>query len=116
VRNILQRPRPRNTPASAATPEKTEETPESRSIPVWYPNHVWSIDTTKVSCWALWPIQMLVAIDHFSRKVLCVAPPEGPSAAWIIEALECAMQKHGAPKHIDNVGYCSHKDLTKSSC
>ena len=63
-------------------------------------NHVWSIDTTRVLCWGLWPIQVLVAIDHFSRKVMCVAPLEGPNAGWIVEALEQAMRKHGAPKHI----------------
>ncbi len=40
VRNILQRPRPRNTPATPVTPEKTQEKPEARSIPAWYPNHV----------------------------------------------------------------------------
>jgi putative transposase len=48
----------------------------------------------------LWTIQVLVAIDHFSRKVVCVAPLEGPNAGWIIEALEQAMRKHGPPKHI----------------
>ena len=100
VRNILQRPRHRNTPTSAATLEKTQKRPESRSIPAWYPNHVWSVDTTRVLCWGLWPIQVLVAIDHFSRKVVCVAPLEGPNAGWIIEALQQAIQKHGAPKHI----------------
>jgi len=101
VRNILQRPKPRNTPPKpAATTEKTEEKPEARSIPAWYPNHVWSVDTTKVRCWGLWTIQVLVTIDHFSRKVVCVAPLEGPTAGWIIEALDQAMRKHGAPKHI----------------
>jgi putative transposase len=100
VRNILQRPKPRNTPVAPATGEKTQEKPESRSVPAWYPNHVWSIDTTTVLCWGLWPIQMLVAIDHLSRKVVCVAPLEGPNAGWIIKALEQAMQKHGAPKHL----------------
>jgi putative transposase len=100
VRNILQRPKPSNAPTSAATPGKTEEKPEARSIPAWYPNHVWSIDTTKVRCWGLWPIHVLVAFDHFSRKVVCVAPLEGPNAGWIIEALEQAMRKHGAPKHL----------------
>jgi transposase InsO family protein len=74
--------------------------PEARSIPAWYANHVWSVDTTKVWCWGLWLIQVLVAIDHFSRKVVCVAPLEGPNAGWIIEALEQAMRKHGAPKHM----------------
>jgi transposase InsO family protein len=100
VRNILHRPKPRNAPTSATTAEKTAEKPEARSIPAWYPNHVWSIDTTKVQCWGLWPIHVLVAVDHFSRKVVCVAPLEGPNAGWIIEALEQAMQKHGAPKHM----------------
>ena len=101
VRNILQRPKPRDTPVAPATSEKaTEEKPQSRSIPAWYPNHVWSVDTTKVRCWGLWAIQVLVAIDHFSRKVVCVVPLEGPNAGWIVEALEKAMRKHGAPKHI----------------
>jgi len=100
VRNILQRPKPPNAPGAPASPEKTEEKPESRSIPAWYPNHVWSVDTTKVLCWGLWPIHVLVAIDHFARKVVCVAPLEGPNAGWIIEALEQAVRKHGAPKHI----------------
>jgi len=40
VRNILERPRPRNTPVAPATAEQTEQTSESRSIPAWYPNHV----------------------------------------------------------------------------
>jgi len=100
VRNILQRPRPRKTPVGPTTAEQPEETPESRSIPAWHPNHVWSVDTTKVWCSSLWPIQLLVAIDHFSRKVVCVVLLEGPNAGWIIEALECAMREHGAPKHI----------------
>ena len=100
VRNILQRPKPRNPPASVATRDKREEKQESRSIPAWYPNHVWSVDTTKVWGWGLWPIQVLVAIDHFSRKVVCIAPLEGPNAGWIIEALDQAMRKDGAPKHI----------------
>jgi len=101
VRNILQRPKPRNMPTTpAATTEKTKEKTEARSIPAWYPNHVWSVDTTKVLCGELWPIEVLMAIDHFSRKVVCVAPLEGSNADWIVEALDQAMQKHGAPKHI----------------
>jgi transposase-like protein len=48
VRNIVQRPKPRSTPTSAAPAEKAKEKAESRSIPASYPNHVWSVDTTKV--------------------------------------------------------------------
>jgi transposase InsO family protein len=99
VRNILQWPKPRDIPTSAATREKSQEQSESRSIPAWYPNHVWSIDTTKVLCWGLWPIQVLAAIDHFSCKVVCVAPLEGPNAGWILEALEQTIRKQGAPRH-----------------
>ncbi|MCP4453782.1 MAG: transposase family protein, partial [Planctomycetes bacterium] len=61
---------------------------------------VWSIDTTEVMCWELWPINVCVVIEHFSRKVMSVTPLEGPNAGWINDALESATEKHGAPKHI----------------
>lgn len=50
VRNILQRPKPRDAPAPPAPAEKPQEETKSRSISAWYPNHVWSVDTTKVRC------------------------------------------------------------------
>ena len=100
VRNILQRSKPRNTPTSFEIPREAQEKTESRSIPAWYPNHVWSVDTTMVFCWGLWSIHIFVVIDHFSRKVMSVTPLEGPNAGWINNALECAIEKHGAPKHI----------------
>ena len=99
VRNILNRPKPRKAPESSAKQEKPEDTKE-RSIPAWYPNHVWSIDTTTVFCWGLWPIHICVVIDHFSRKVMAAVPLEGPNAGWINNALESAIEKYGAPKHI----------------
>jgi len=99
VRNILNKPKPRKSPEASAKPKKTEEV-KARSIPAWYPNHVWSIDTTMVFCWGLWPIHVCVVIDHFSRKVMSVTPLEGPNAGWINYALESAIEEHGAPKHI----------------
>jgi transposase InsO family protein len=99
VRNILNRPNPRKTPELSAKPKKTEEVKEC-SIPTWYPNHVWSIDTTMVYCWAFWPIHICVVIDHFSRKIIAAVPLEGPDAGWINNALESAIEKHGSPKHI----------------
>jgi transposase InsO family protein len=96
VRNILNRPKPRKAPVSATALKKTEEKTEICSIPAWYPNHVWSVETTMVLCWGLWPIHVFVVIDHFSRKVMSVSPLEGPNAGWIINALENAMQKHGS--------------------
>ena len=99
VRNILNQPRPRTGPQLASKPKKAENE-QARSIPAWYPNHVWSIDTTMVNCWGLWPIHICVVIDHFSRKVMAAVPLEGPNAGWINNALESAIEKNGPPKHI----------------
>jgi len=100
VRNILKQPAPDNSPAPTTLKNDNDEKEEPKSIPAWYPNHVWSIDTTEVMCWGLWPINVCVVIDHFSRKVMSVTPLEGPNAGWISNALENAIEKHGAPKHI----------------
>jgi transposase InsO family protein len=99
VRNILNQPKPPAGPKSSAKATEMEEE-KARSIPAWYPNHVWSIDTTMVYCWGLWPIHICVVIDHFSRKVMVTAPLEGPNAGWINNALESAIGKYGRPKHI----------------
>jgi len=99
VRNILNQPKPPAGPKSSAKATKMEEE-KARSIPAWYPNHVWSIDTTMVFCWGLWPMHICVVIDHFSRKVMSVTPLEGRNAGWINNALECAIERHGSPKHI----------------
>ena len=99
VRNILNRHKP---PKQLIFQNKSEITKDKkeRSIPAWYPNHVWSLDTTMVYCWGLWPIHICVVIDHFSRKVMAAVPLEGPNAGWINNALESAIEKHGPPKHI----------------
>jgi len=100
VRNVLQRPAPDTSPTAATTQQGVEESGESKSIPPWYPNHVWSIDTTELYCWGLWPVQVCVVIDHFSPKVVCVTPLEGRNAGWIINPLETAIEKHGVPRHM----------------
>ena len=100
VRNILNRPKPRKPDGFPVASTKTEEKIEARSIPAWYPNHVWSIDTTEVLYWGIWPVYICVVIDHFSRKLMSVTPLEGPNAGWINNALESAMEEHSAPKHI----------------
>ncbi|MEN8126987.1 MAG: DDE-type integrase/transposase/recombinase [Planctomycetota bacterium] len=99
VRNILNQPKPRTGPKPASKP-KTVEEDNTRSIPAWYPNHVWSIDTTMVYCWGLWPVHICIVIDHFLRKVMATAPLEGPNAGWTVNALESAIEKYGPPKHI----------------
>jgi len=64
------------------------------------PNHVWSVDRTRVLRWGIWPTWVLVAIDHFSRKVVACCPLEGPNAGWVVEAIEEAFLRHGAPRHL----------------
>ena len=79
---------------------RIEAPAEPRQIPAWYPNHVWSADLTFAKLWGLWPIKVFVVIDHFSRKVLSVKPLDRPNAGWVLNALEEAILKYGAPKHI----------------
>jgi len=106
VRNILNRPapqQPHDPMKAAAEPEKRageERGPEAPRITARYPDHVWSIDLTRVLRWGIWPLYIFVAIDHYSRKVVSVVPLEGPNAGWTMQALEDAFLRHGAPKHI----------------
>ena len=99
VRNILLRPKPRSEGTPAAAAGKPEEK-KPRQIVARYPNHVWSVDRTRVCRWRIWPTWVLVAIDHFSRKVVACCPLEGPNAGWVVEALEEAFRCHGAPTHL----------------
>ncbi|MHC4353429.1 MAG: DDE-type integrase/transposase/recombinase [Planctomycetota bacterium] len=100
VRNILNSPKPRKPGGFPIVSTKMQEKTQARSIPAWYPNHVWSIDTTEVLYWGIWPTHICIAIDHFSRKIMSVIPLEGRNAGWINNALESAIDKHGSPKHI----------------
>jgi transposase InsO family protein len=99
VRNILLRPKPRpaGTPAEAAGKPQEKQ---PRQIVARYPNHVWSVDRTRVWRWGVWPTWVLVAVDHFSRMVTAVCPLAGPNAGWVTGALEEAFLRHGAPRHI----------------
>ena len=98
VRNVLLRPRPRKAPVAAGQARAAPEKP--REIVARYPNHVWSVDRTRVYLWGLWPIWVLVAIDHFSRMVTVVCPLEGPNAGWVIDAVASACRRHGSPRHV----------------
>jgi transposase InsO family protein len=104
VWNILRRGRPKRPEAekSAAvgSEESEAETLAYPGIISKYPNHVWSIDLTVVKRWLLWPTYVLVGIDHFSRKIVCVSPVEGSNSGWTLEALEEAIREHGKPKHL----------------
>ena len=76
------------------------EASQGRSIPAFHPNHVWSVDLTEVFCWGLWRVYVIVAIDHFSRKVVSARPLVGQSAKCIADALEEAFRAFGPPKHL----------------
>jgi transposase InsO family protein len=97
VRNILLRPRPE---ASAPATAQAKEPVKPRQIIARYPNHVWSVDRTRVWRWRIWPTWTLLAVDHFSRMVTAVCPLGGPNAGWVVEVLEDAFLRHGPPKHI----------------
>ena len=102
VRNILARPAP-DSPGRAVVPPPAEPQPSpepARPVPAAYPNHVWSVDCTTVLRWGVWPTQILVAIDHFSRKVVAAVALEGPNAGWICNALDAAFTAVGPPRHL----------------
>ena len=40
---------------------------------------------------------VLVAVDHFSRMTMSVSPLYGSDGGWVIEAMESAFRRHGAP-------------------
>lgn len=97
VRNILLRPRP---PRSTPEPVAARQEAKPRQIVARYPNHVWSVDRTRVWRWHVWPTWVLMAIDHFSRQVVACCPLDGPNAGWVVEAMESAFLRHGPPKHL----------------
>jgi len=97
VRDILLRPKPK---ASSLVPAQAEQSAKPREIVARHPNHVWSVDRTRVMRWGIWPTWVLVAIDHFSRAVVAVAPLVGPNAGWVVDVLERAFLRHGPPRHV----------------
>ena len=100
VRNILQRPKPKNPSSIIISKQSATKNENGCRITAWYPNHLWSVDLTEFYYWGLWKIYILVAIDHFSRKVVAVTPLEGPATGFTINALEEAFVNSGKPKHI----------------
>ena len=65
-----------------------------------YPNHVWSVDRTRVWRWGIWPAWVGVTVEHFSRSMTAVSALEGPNAGWVVGTLEESFLRHGPPKHI----------------
>jgi len=97
VRDVLLRPKPRTAPAAA---QQAPQKQLPRQIVTRHPNHVWSVDRTRVWRWRVWPTWVLAAIDHHSRRIMALCPLEGPNAGWVIDALEQAFSRHGPPCHL----------------
>jgi transposase InsO family protein len=95
VRDILLRPRPEQ-PAPAVQARKRRRRRSVR-ITAKRPNHTWSLDKTRVYRWGIWPTWVLVAVDHFSRKVVSVSPLYGSDVDWSIEGMKKAFREHGPP-------------------
>ena len=100
VRNILNRPKPQPPSSEQDIEARQPEEAQGRSIPAFYPNHVWSVDFTETLCWGLWRVYVIVAIDHFSRKVVCVRPLDSQDAQSITEVLAWTFRSFGPPKHL----------------
>jgi len=98
VRNILLRSRPRPERAPRVAAELEEAKP--RQIVARHPNHVWSVDRTRVWRRGIFPTWVLAAIDHYFRKVVALGAVEGPNAGWVIEPVEQAFRCHPAPRHL----------------
>ena len=84
--------------AAALDAEAEQQAP--RQIVACHPNHVWSVDRTRVMRWGIFPTWVLAAIDHYSRKVMALSALEGPNAGWVIEAIQGAFLRHGTPRHL----------------
>ena len=60
IRNVLLQPKPRTAPGGA----KANTVPATpRQIVARYPNHVWSVDRTRVLRWGFWPTWVLVVMS-----------------------------------------------------
>lgn len=101
VRNILNRPEPTREPKKKPCPiEKKSNRRRASGIVAEYPNHVWSADLTTVNLWGIWPAEILVVIDHFSRKLIEVIPLRSRAANPVMAALARAIDSHGPPRHL----------------
>ena len=91
---------PSKSTVSISNPRKNFESGKILVLFPSIPNHVWSVDKTTVKRCLMWQTYILMAIDHYSRKVVCVSPLEGRNAGWTIDCLEEAIETNGSPKHI----------------
>lgn len=98
VRDILLRPRPEEPIPAVQSVKKRRRGPVR--ITANSPNQTWSLDRTRVYRWGIWPTWVLVAVDHFSRKITAASVLYGSDGDWVIEAVEDVFRRHGPPRTI----------------
>jgi transposase InsO family protein len=105
VDKILKRPKPRFGPTKSCKQPVNEK---KRSIPAYYPNHIWGIDLTTVYPFGLIgkllkfpPYYILGVEDYYSRKILWLSRHNNiPSAQWVNKELRQVFKKYQKPKHM----------------
>jgi putative transposase len=98
VRDILLRARPQEPLPAARSVRKRCRGPVR--ITATAPNQTWSLDSTRVWRWGIWPTWVLVAVDHLSRMATSVSALYGSDGGSVIEAMESAFRRHGAPMEL----------------
>lgn len=105
VDKILKRPKPRFSPVKSY---KEQSKKKMRSIPAYYPNHVWGIDLTEIYPFGLIgkflglsPYYIMGVEDYYLRKILWLSRHNGiPDSLWVIRQLKHVFKKYGRSKHI----------------
>jgi len=55
---------------------------------------------TTVKLWGLWPVHVLVAVDHFSRRLVAAIPIRRPTAECAAGVLARAFRAYGTPARL----------------
>jgi transposase InsO family protein len=105
IDKILRRPKPYFGHPKSCNEQANDK---KRTIPAYYPNHIWGIDLTVVYPFGLigkllgfCPYYILGLEDYYSRKILSLFRHKGePSSKWVNRQLRKAFRKYGKPKHI----------------
>jgi putative transposase len=94
VRRVLLRTR------HSPWPNKGKEKQPLSSITAQGPNVLWSLDLTTVYIFGAFPVYVFGVIDHYSRKVFCLASTFHPTAEWVVAELKMVIDSSGCPGSI----------------
>lgn len=90
---------------SRYVPEPEDEI-SVKNIETHQPHEMWAMDITTVRIFNVIPIYLFCVIDDFSRCILLHGITFKPSSRWVVDVLEKAARKFGAPRRMltDNGG------------